>query len=71
MRDVVKAVMRATGAKVKVHWGSMQARVWDTETWLADPSKVRRVMKWAPKIGLAEGIEGTTEWFRRNMTAVQ
>ena len=71
MRDVVREVFRATGAKVKVHWGSMPARVWDTETWLADPSKVRRVLKWAPKIGLKEGIERTTEWFRRNLAVAQ
>jgi nucleoside-diphosphate-sugar epimerase len=59
-------VLRATGAKVKVRWGSMAARIWDTDTWVADPSKVRRVLKWAPKIGLAEGIERTTVWFRSN-----
>ena len=64
LRDVVKAVLRTTGAKVKVHWGSMPARVWDTDTWVADPSKVRRVLKWAPKIGLTEGLERTVEWFR-------
>jgi nucleoside-diphosphate-sugar epimerase len=69
LRDVVKAVLLSTGAKVKVHWGTMPARVWDTETWLADPSKVRRVLKWAPKTGLAPGIERTTEWFRLNGTA--
>jgi nucleoside-diphosphate-sugar epimerase len=66
LRDVVNAVLRATGAKVKVRWGSMAARIWDTDTWVADPSKVRRVLKWAPKIGLAEGIERTTVWFRSN-----
>ncbi len=71
MRDVVNVVLRATGAKVKVRWGSMQARVWDTETWVADPSKVRWVLKWAPKMGLNDGIERTTEWFRRNRAATQ
>jgi nucleoside-diphosphate-sugar epimerase len=45
----------------------MPARVWDTDTWLADPSKVRRVLKWTPKISLIEGIERTTEWLRRDI----
>ena len=68
MRDVVRTVLRATGAKVKVHWGSMLARVWDTDTWVADPSKVKRVLKWAPKADLAEGIEKTVEWYRAKRT---
>lgn len=64
MRDVVRSVLRSTGAKVKVNWGSMPARTWDTETWLADTAKVRRALKWAPKTSLQEGIERTTAWFR-------
>jgi UDP-glucose 4-epimerase len=64
MRDVVRAVARCTGAKVRVNWGSMPARTWDTETWLADTTKVRRDLKWMPKTSLLEGIERTTEWFR-------
>jgi nucleoside-diphosphate-sugar epimerase len=66
VRDVVKAVLQATGAKVKVNWGSMPARTWDTETWLADCSKVRRVLKWTPKNSLVAGIERTVQWFRSN-----
>jgi UDP-glucose 4-epimerase len=64
MRDVVRAVFRSTGAKVKVNWGTLPARSWDTETWLADTTKVRRTLKWAPRTSLAEGVEKTTEWFR-------
>jgi nucleoside-diphosphate-sugar epimerase len=70
VRDVVRAVLRSTGAKVKVHWGSMAARVWDTDTWVADPSKVRRVLKWKPKTSLTEGIERTVEWFRGNRASL-
>ena len=64
MRDVVRAAVRSTGAKVRINWGSVPARTWDTETWLADATKVRRVLKWAPKTSLADGMEKTTEWFR-------
>jgi len=64
MRDVVHAVLRATGATVKVHWGSMPARTWDAETWLADASKVRRGLKWAARTSLAEGIQKTADWYR-------
>ena len=63
MRDVVRAVLRATNSNVKVHWGSMPARAWDAETWLADATKVRRGLKWVAKTGLAEGIQKTAEWY--------
>ncbi len=64
MREVVRAAMQSTHSTVKVSWGSMPARNWDTETWFADISKVRRVLKWTPKISLAAGIEKTTAWHR-------
>lgn len=65
MRDVVKAVMQSTHTTVKVSWGSMPARQWDAETWLADVSKVRKVLKWAPRLSLIEGIGRTTDWYRQ------
>jgi len=71
MREVVRAVLQSTHKAVKVSWGSMPARVWDTETWLADISKVRRVLKWSPRIGLAEGIGKTADWYRAREEAQQ
>ena len=64
MREVVRAAMKATHSTVKVNWGSMPARNWDSETWFADISKVRRVLKWAPRISLSEGIGMTADWHR-------
>jgi nucleoside-diphosphate-sugar epimerase len=64
IRDVVKHVLAATGANVEVKWGSMPARVWDTETWLADCSKARRVLRWTARTSLAEGVRRTTEWMK-------
>jgi nucleoside-diphosphate-sugar epimerase len=64
MREVVRAVLQSTHTAVKVCWGSMPARSWDTETWLAEISKVRRLLKWSPHIGLVEGIVKTIDWYR-------
>jgi len=63
LRNVVRAVIKATGSKVKVHWGALAARSWDTETWVADGSKARRLLKWVPKSSLEAGIQRTVEWF--------
>jgi len=42
----------------------MEGRAWDTDTWLADYSKARRALKWAPKTSLSSGLEKTIQWFR-------
>jgi nucleoside-diphosphate-sugar epimerase len=62
VRDVVRNAVQAAGAEVRVNWGSMPARPWDTETWLADCSKVRRALKWSARTSLASGIEQTVRW---------
>ncbi len=64
VRDVVRLAMQSSGASAQVKWGSMPARVWDAETWLADCSKVRRILKWSARTSLATGIQKTVDWFR-------
>ena len=64
VRDVVNAAVAATHARVNVNWGGMAPRVWDTETWRADPSKARRMLKWSAATGLGDGIAKTVEWRR-------
>ena len=64
VRDVADAVLDTTGAHVNINWGRMAARPWDTNTWLADTSKARRVLKWSASTSLADGIAKTVEWRR-------
>ena len=64
VRDVVEASTRATGASPKVSWGAIPHRPWDTETWVADCTKVRRMLKWTARTGLDQGIAKTVEWVR-------
>jgi nucleoside-diphosphate-sugar epimerase len=64
VRDIVNAALDATDAQVKINWGRMAARPWDTNTWLADTSKARRMLKWSATTSLAEGIAKTVEWRR-------
>ena len=64
VRDVVEASARATGVNPNVSWGALPPRQWDTETWVADCTKVRRMLKWTARTGLEQGITKTVEWFR-------
>ncbi|HVP46424.1 MAG TPA: NAD-dependent epimerase/dehydratase family protein [Bryobacteraceae bacterium] len=64
VREVVEQAIKLTGSSVKVNWGAMPGRAWDTDTWLADYSKARRALRWAPRTSLASGLEKTIQWFR-------
>ena len=66
MRDVVRAVTEAAGVRVKLNWGRLPPRPWDTETWVADPSKARQSLRWHAATSLTEGIRKTVEWCKEN-----
>jgi UDP-glucose 4-epimerase len=65
--DMVKEVIRAAGS------GSWEAVPWPEDRkaievgdFAADWSKIRRVLGWEPRIGLAEGLARTVEFYRKH-----
>jgi nucleoside-diphosphate-sugar epimerase len=63
LRDVVDRLSEAMGEPVRAEWGAMEARPWDTPTWVADVTKARRLIGWRPKIDLADGVARCLKWF--------
>lgn len=63
--EVVETARRLLGVEAKPQWGSMPDRAWDTETWVANPGRIRRELNWEARIGLEEGLAGTLEWLKR------
>lgn len=47
-------------------WGTMQNRNWDTQTWVADISRIQASLGWQPQVSLAEGFARTARWFQEN-----
>jgi len=66
LRDVVNQVIQLTGAKVQVKWGTIPARIWDTNIWVADMTRAKMVLGWKAKRTLKEGLSKTIEWFKIN-----
>jgi dolichol-phosphate mannosyltransferase len=62
--EVVEAVRKLLGVESEPRWGSMPDRIWDTETWVANPDRIRRELGWQARIGLEQGLARTIEWFR-------
>lgn len=66
IKDVVETAIKVTGKNIKLKWGSMKNRNWDTNNWVADISKARQLLKWTPKTNLEQGIKLTWKWFQKN-----
>ncbi len=66
IRDIVETVVRLTGSRSPLRWGTFPARDFDNSIWVADPTRVRAEFQWEPRIGLEEGLARTIAWHRDN-----
>ena len=66
LQQLVAVLGKVNGAAVRANWGAMAARSWDTTTWLADISKLRRLIGCVPRVTLEEGLSRTLAWFREH-----
>lgn len=66
LREVVDAVQALAGHPLDVHWGALPPRSWDSEVWVADISKIRRLTAYEPRTLLQEGLRKTLDWFREH-----
>jgi nucleoside-diphosphate-sugar epimerase len=44
-------------------WGSYPDRAWDTATWVADNTRIRRALGWTPQFTLMAGLRAFVDWF--------
>ena len=66
LSDVVGTMELITGRALQVNWGSMEARPWDSDVWVADISKARRLTGQSKRTTLREGLEKSLQWFQAN-----
>jgi UDP-glucose 4-epimerase len=64
VEEVVRVVRSLLELDMEPEWGSMPDRRWDTETWVANPLRIRAELGWEARIGLEEGLARTLEWLR-------
>ncbi len=66
LAEIVSTLETIAGAPLKAEWNTMPARPWDTETWVADTTRLRQALGWTPAVSVREGLERSVEWFRAN-----
>ncbi|MDO8671769.1 MAG: NAD(P)-dependent oxidoreductase [Dehalococcoidia bacterium] len=67
--EVVSMVQDVLGQKVEVRVGNFPPRVSDTDNWVSDTRKTRRLLSWEPHHSLHSGIEKSAAWFRQRLSA--
>lgn len=64
VEEVVGIARRLFELEVEPDWGSMPDRSWDTDTWIANPQRIRDELGWEARIELEEGLARTADWLR-------
>ncbi len=66
IREVVRLILEIMGHPVKAVLGAVPYR--EGEMWLqsGDNRRARRLLDWAPRVSLREGLERTIAWCRQN-----
>ena len=67
LAQVVALVEELCGRELSVNWGAMEQRVWDSDVWVADISKLRRLTGFAPQTTLRDGLAECLSWFRNHV----
>ena len=62
--EAAEVAREVLGIESSPDWGSMPARSWDTDCWVADSGKIRRDLGWRATRTLREGFEELTGWLR-------
>ena len=66
LEGMVQALESVTNRAVKAQWGTMPPRPWDTDTWVADATRLRDVLHWSPSVSVADGLARSLRWLQAN-----
>lgn len=66
IREAVNIAREIFGIPVEPVWGSMRDRHWDAETWVADITRIKHELGWAPKVMLKDGLREMMQWTQSN-----
>jgi nucleoside-diphosphate-sugar epimerase len=48
--------------KLKLKLGTFPKRAWDTNNWVANNSKAKKILKWSPEYSIDQGLRKTIDW---------
>lgn len=67
LANLVDDTESVLGHKIpSLHWGEMPSRTWDSDVWVADITRLRRLTGSYPRTTLKEGLRRCLDWFKNN-----
>lgn len=68
IEEVVNIVQSKLKKDLKVSWGNIEKqRSFETNNhWIANISKIKKEIKWKPKVNFEKGLTKTFEWYKNN-----
>jgi nucleoside-diphosphate-sugar epimerase len=60
--EVVATIAELTGREIRVQIDERASRPWDRDDWMADASRARALLGWAPRYDLRGGLQATLSW---------
>jgi UDP-glucose 4-epimerase len=69
--EVVETARQSIGITTKPEWGSMEDRIWDTDTWVCDNRLAVEKLGWRPHHLFEKGFRKMVDWFRQNPEITQ
>lgn len=66
LRQVVEVARDVFKIAQEPAWGSMGARHWDTNSWVADTTHTKQVLNWEAKLDFRAGFIKMLDWFKEH-----
>ena len=64
LADAVEVTQRVFGLDAEPSWGSLPTRIWDTSTWVGDPTRAGELLGWRASRDFEAGFRATVAWAR-------
>lgn len=55
------------GLSAEARFNPAAGRAWDTDNWYADTTKAQRLLGWSARVGLADGLARTRDWWQAHL----
>ena len=66
LREVVQTAKQVMQISQEPVWGTMENRLWDTKSWVANHRKITAHLGWIPHYPFLDGLRSTVQWLQEN-----
>ena len=67
VKEVINKIVSLTYFKSEIKWGEKPLASFESDKWVADVEKAKRILNWSPDFDLEQGIKKDIEWFKANI----